>query len=439
MLTRLKTTRLAPLAACAASAIFCACRPAAVQAQTPDGISVQAFFDDAKGPLKSGDVMHVTLQGTRNGRATFAIPGVVERITLKETTPGVYVGDYTVPRNISVSGAAVVGRLSYPGIASPLVPADGPVTLDSLAPRVTLFSPGKGATTESARPLIVAAFSDQGGVGVDPAGVRLRLDGADQTPNATVTPFSVAVTPAQPLAVGQHTAEVVVADRLGNTQTTSWNFTVEPPQLVSSFTADAPPDQPVAVGQTVRFTLNAQTGGQARVSVSGVAANVPLGEGKPGVYTGEYTVRSNDGAQDVPVSAQFKAASGRTVTLLLPTGLTIKAGSPLPPRILNPPIDDVEAGDTIDIEGAALPGATVRVTTRYVSQATGGLLTINGTAGTVEVTADGKGVWRADQLPLHTESLFARDQDTVFKISAVTVAPGGGLSDPVTISVRRGE
>lgn len=396
---------------------------------------IKSFTQSAQGPLKAGDVLTTTLAGTPGAKASFAIPGVVESVAMRETSPGVYTGSYTITKNVSVTGAAVLGRLTVGNVTAPLIQAASTVTIDTAAPKVNEFSPAKGATTETRRPLIYATISDAAGVGVDTDATRVRLDGQDVTGQATVTPAFLNFKPAADLALGAHTVQLTVADRAGNAQTADWSFTVVQNDMVQSFTSSVPAGQSISVGQTIRFTLNAQPGGRATAVLGSIATNIPLGEGSPGVYTGEYTVKAGDSVQDAPASARFEK-SGKAVTVALASGLTIAAGGPRVPVITSPG-EDTTAGETLTVAGTAAPGATVRVSVNFVSKALGGLFSVNGSAGSKEVTADKNGQWKAEDLSLRTNSLLGQGQDTVFTVSAVSVAANGDVSDPATIKVRR--
>lgn len=397
--------------------------------------AVTSFIQNASGPLKSGDVLTASMAGTPGGKASFAIPGVVESVRMNETSPGVYTGSYTIPKNVSMAGAAVLGRLTVGNVTAPLIQAANPITIDTIAPQVAEFSPAKGATTEDARPQIYAVLSDAGGVGVDPSATRVSVDGQDMTGQANVTPAFFSLKPTADLALGAHTVRVSVADRAGNAGTTDWTFTVAPNTLVKSFTSSVTAGQSVSVGQTIRFTLNAQPGGKASASLGSIAPSIPLGEGSPGVYTGEYTVKAGDSVQDAPASARFEK-SGKAVTVALASGLTIAAGGPRPP-VITSPAEDTAAGETLTVTGTAAPSATVRIAINFVSKALGGLFSVNGSAGGKDVIADKNGQWKAEDLSLRTRSLFGQGQDTVFTITAVTVAANGDLSDPATIKVHR--
>lgn len=408
------------------------------QAPLPAGasvVTVNSFTTDATQPLKAGDVLHATLIGTPKGKATFAIPGITEDVAMRETSAGRYEGAYTAGKNVSVTGAAVLGKLTAFGAVAPLVQAAGLVTVDTSAPKVLDFSPAKGATVDSREPLIYATLSDESGVGVDPANVHVRLDGADVTGQATVTPAFFNIK-ASNLSAGPHQVQVSVSDRAGNVTQSQWSFTVVDNNLVQSFTTDTPSGQTVTPGQTIRFTLRAQPGGTAEASVGKVAPHVVMREGSTGVYTGEYTVVPGDSLTGVPISAKF-SKDGKTVTTPLATVLTIDAGAPVQPRIVRPENDSL-VDQTLDVEGRAAPGATIRVSIDYVSKALGGLFSVNGSAGSKDVVTDKNGNWKADGYTLKTNSLLANDRATVFTISAVTVAADGTLSTPAKVVVRRG-
>jgi len=408
------------------------------QAPLPFGasvVTVDSFTTDATRPLKAGDVLHATLVGTPHGKASFAIPGITEDIKMTETSAGRYEGTYTAGKNVSVSGAAVLGKLVAGGTVAPLVQAAGLVTVDTSAPKVLDFSPAKGATVDSPDPLIYATLSDEGGVGVDPASVRVRLDGADVTSQATVTPTFFNIK-ASSLANGPHQVQVSAADLAGNAASANWSFTVTGNSLVQSFTSDTQAGQAVTPGQTIRFTLRAQPGGNAEVAVGKVAPHVALREGAAGVYTGEYTVVPGDSLVGAPVSARY-SKDGKTVTTPLASALTIEAGAPVQPRILRPENDSL-VDETLDVEGKAAPGATVRVSIDYVSKALGGLFSVNGSVGSKDVVANKNGDWKAEQFTLKTNSLLASDRATVFTISASTVDASGTLSAPAKVVVRRG-
>jgi hypothetical protein len=404
-------------------------------------VEVTSFTDDAQKPLKAGQTLTATLSGTPGGKATFAIPGVAEDIPMRESSPGVYTGTYTVKAGAAASKAAVLGKLTAAGVTSTLIQAPGTITIDSQPPKVTDFGPARDATVESDHPLIYATVSDGAGVGVNPDATRVSLDGKDVTPDAAVTGSLFTFKPTQPLTSGGHTVSLTVADLAGNATTTSWGFKVSTSKIVQSFTTNEAGGKVIGAGATVMFTLNAQPGGKATASVGGLAKALPLTEADPGVYTGEYTIKAGDSVQNAPVTAHFTARDGTEVTTSLATGLTVAAGPPPAPKITDP-LDAayVDASAPLTVKGTATPGSTVRVVVTYVSKALGGILPVSGQSATKDVTATKGGDWTADGLSLKVQTLlFGGNRDTVFTVTATELDAGGNpASDAAKITLRPG-
>ncbi len=402
-------------------------------------VEVTSFTDDAHRPLRAGDVLKATLSGTPGGKATFSVPGLAEDIPMAETSPGVYVGSFTVVRDAAVRDAAVIGKLIAGGVQSPLIQASGLLSVDSQPPRITDLGPARDASVESDRPVIYATFSDGAGTGVNPAATVVRVDGKDVTADAEITSSLFTYKPPSALAGGTHTVSVSVADKAGNPAVSNWSFQVSTSSIVQSFTTNEPSGQAVGAGSVVVFTLNAAPGGKASVSI-GNLAKITLKESDPGVYTGEYTVRGGDNLENAPVSARFTARDGTTVLKNLATTLNLAAGPPPAPRITDPKNSDyVDGSAPLTVRGRGLPNSTVRVTVSYTSKALGGILPISGQSGTKDVTVDKDGDWEADGIPLQTKSLFTANRDTAFTISAVQLdASGSPASDPSTVTVRPG-
>jgi hypothetical protein len=106
-------------------------------------------------------------------------------------------------------------------------------TVDTKAPVITVVAPAGGSYTCSL-PEVAASYSD-GGSGIDPASVRISVDGIDVTSSASVTQTGITYAPASPIADGTHTASVTVSDNAGNTATATWSFYVdtEGPELIA--------------------------------------------------------------------------------------------------------------------------------------------------------------------------------------------------------------
>ena len=107
-----------------------------------------------------------------------------------------------------------------------------PQTGDDQPPTVAIDQPAEGTFVADAQPTVVASYSDAGS-GVDPASVRVAVDGTDRTVEAQVTAAQLTLTPADPLSDALHTVAVTVRDLAGNESTAAVSFTVDttPPSL----------------------------------------------------------------------------------------------------------------------------------------------------------------------------------------------------------------
>jgi hypothetical protein len=403
-------------------------------------VEVTSFTDDAQKPLRAGSVLKATLSGTPGGKATFAIPGVIDMVPMHETSPGVYAGSYVVGQNVSANNAAVLGRLIAGGVQSALIQAPGMVSIDSQPPKITDFGPAQNAVVESNLPLIYATLADGAGSGVDPAATRLTVDGQDVTASAETTRALFTYKPQTPLASGPHTVSAVVSDNAGNKTTANWSFQVSTSKIIQSFTSNEPAGTPVGAGSAIVLTLNAAPGGKAQAAIGSMAAKIPLKETDPGVYVGEYMVKPGDDVQDAPVTAKFTARDGTTVTQSLASKLTINAGPPPAPRITSPKGDTpIDPNAPLTVKGHGQPGTMVRVAINYTSKALGGILPVSGQSASKDVSVDKNGDWEAEDLPIQIKSLFGTNRDTVFTISATELdASGSPASDPTTVQVRPG-
>ena len=89
-------------------------------------------------------------------------------------------------------------------------------------PRIISRRPAPGG---AGRAPVVVRYRDRAGeTGIDPARIRIRVDGNDRTANAAVTPFSLSLAV---LTVGRHIIQMDLADRAGNRRTSTWEVIVE--------------------------------------------------------------------------------------------------------------------------------------------------------------------------------------------------------------------
>ena len=101
---------------------------------------ITSVFHNITTPLKTSDVLNVTLIGQSNGTATFDIGTLTFSISMAETSPGTYTGAYTVKNGDNIKDAVVVGHLEIDGTTTS-VNAALPITIDTLCPSTTDNAP----------------------------------------------------------------------------------------------------------------------------------------------------------------------------------------------------------------------------------------------------------------------------------------------------------
>ncbi|MBX3171048.1 MAG: copper amine oxidase N-terminal domain-containing protein [Candidatus Eremiobacteraeota bacterium] len=102
--------------------------PPAPQPKQPPRLN--GVSHNARASLRGGDQLVVSASGTRNGKATFDILGVVENQPMSEVQPGEYRGNFTVPNRLRVSQGTLLVHLSKNGQVTQLE-ANRPVTFNA--------------------------------------------------------------------------------------------------------------------------------------------------------------------------------------------------------------------------------------------------------------------------------------------------------------------
>jgi hypothetical protein len=188
-----------------------------------------------------GGVLKFRLAGAPRADVSLEIPGVVTGVEMRETRPGVYDAEYTVRRadrpeafdhavaSLRKGNERTTARLEIrvdeeragrPGRDSEPRPGH-----DNRPPQITQVTPANGElVAERQRTRIFARLSDEGS-GIDPASVRLIVDGLDVTPNSRITEDEVRYR--EELGRGRHKADLLVRDRAGNVTRTAWSFEVQ--------------------------------------------------------------------------------------------------------------------------------------------------------------------------------------------------------------------
>lgn len=189
------------------------------------GLKIDRFSVAPVDKLEPGAELRFTLNGMPGGTAEFDIPGVVSKVPMREVSPGVYEGAYTIRRldNLAPSKPAVAtlragNRAVTATLAQSLMADAKPPVIRNLSPRDG-ESVARGATTS-----VSGTFDDAGGVGVDTKSVRLLLAGRDVTAATQITPQFF--TYRADLPAGRYPVDVSARDLAGNAVRQTWSFDV---------------------------------------------------------------------------------------------------------------------------------------------------------------------------------------------------------------------
>lgn len=133
---------------------------------------ITSFTHSSLTDLQPGDVITVTMEGEPGGTASFSIVLNDEKLRteqMRETSAGVYAGEYTIRRNDTLAGASIVGSLTTRAGHTYTTQSAAPVTVPAQTPAPPkITSPAQGVAVAS--PLQIE------GTAAPNTRVRLRLD-----------------------------------------------------------------------------------------------------------------------------------------------------------------------------------------------------------------------------------------------------------------------
>jgi hypothetical protein len=216
--------------------------PAAAQQRAvvaqPD---IRSLTLNSNAGLAPGAVLRVQLAATPGARKPgVTLGGSGVHVALRERAAGNYVGSYTVRRGdridplqrltarASYGSRTLAQSFSYPTAFQALALGNAGAPRgeagDQRPPRVTGLSPANGARVDERGRTTIFGRLDDDRSGIDPASVRLRVDGLDVTRDARITRDDILYR--ERLGSGRHSAELVVRDRAGNASRTAWTFEV---------------------------------------------------------------------------------------------------------------------------------------------------------------------------------------------------------------------
>ena len=193
--------------------------------------------------------------------------------------------------------------------APPAQPGQGAIRLEN-------EQPARGATVQARRPTISAAFV--GGT-VDPATVRIQLDGNDVTNDSTRSPRGFIYVPRGPLTPAQHTVQVSGTDNNGSPFLRGWRFTSGTSTASAGQIRNVSPANGARVPQ--RFTVSGDTSPGARVQIQVGTTGGPITVGQLlGALLG---AGGQTNTASTTVSADANGHFSQAVTINAPSGTNL--------------------------------------------------------------------------------------------------------------------
>ncbi len=202
-----------------------ASRPVASVSPQPGEPAITAINLDNNRPLRAGDDLTVTMQGTPGGSATFDIGSYVTNLAMSEGSRGVYTARYRIPNGANFSDVPIIGRLRVGAASAPEAQAAQTLSASSTPPGISDFAPSENASVNTSSPAVYATFVADA-VPVNPSSIVLWVDGRDVTSESLRTPTFIQYMPSYAYHSGIVHVTVRVADLAGNTTTKSWTFVI---------------------------------------------------------------------------------------------------------------------------------------------------------------------------------------------------------------------
>ena len=193
--------------------------------QSNSTVKILSVSTDAQRPLRAGEILRVTMQGTPGGQAWFDIGPFVQHVPLVESGSGTYSGTYTIKAGSNFTDVPIIAHLQRASGDTATAEASDHLSAATSPPAISSFGPRDGANVTSRRPAIFATFATSA-VAVSPSSVMLRINGHDVTASCIRTHRFISYLPSVNYPLGVVTVEVRATDFAGNATDFTWHFRI---------------------------------------------------------------------------------------------------------------------------------------------------------------------------------------------------------------------
>jgi hypothetical protein len=398
-------------------------------------VEIDQFYHNAEKPLKAGDLIRVTLEGTARGTAWFDIGDVAQRLELDEANrrPGRYDAEYRIPEGMNALGVPLIGYLEVEGRAADPAQSSDAITIDTIPPQVTIFGPGQDERTSNRQPNIALLIADENGVGLDydRSTVACRVNDGDHPLQLTRQGQLLSAVP-DPLPDGTVRILVQAYDKAGNKTEDMRRFIVgsaQPGAETLSVSHDAA--GVLIPGEVLTVTATGPARGQATFDIGNWRRDQRMTEvlGELGTYRGTFRVPELWWDREEPVIAHLIAQGRQALAAQATTPVRMGPQRQLEPRIVSP-VADANVGQEVVVEGHTQPHSEVAIVITWSGRTL--FMEQTGQVTELQVTADQTGHFKTDPISLRVQSLFPV-KNVRYTLTCVVANPRGEESEPVTV------
>jgi len=415
----------------------------------PGAPQIQSVTHTATQPLRAGQNVQIIVRANTGLRGTVTVPlSKVPNLPLQERAdrPGIYSATYAVRPGDDVLNGRITATMIGQNNAQDVQQSQTPITIDTVAPRVTGVFPANGSQTNNTMPNIAIYADDIGGSGI--ARGTIQLTGAGNqvidVPAVVVVGGIAGETP-RALPSGITNLRGSVVDAAGNATPVISTFTVVGGTAGAGATAVTHNARTaLRTGEVLVVETRGEPNARATFDLVGdnnrlVAVNVPMREIEPGRYQGTYTVQGNENTARMRVVGRVTGFNNQPVTNEATTQVSLAtvAAQPTSLTITNP-APGAQVTSPLTVRGRAVPGAIVDVTIRAEGTQITRLLIFESRRpytqdlGTQQVQADANGNWATRPI----EMPAVRDvEDLKYTITATQTDALNRRSQPVTVTV----
>ena len=192
------------------------------------GPKIDTVFHNGTTVLQPGKTLDVIVYGEPGGNATFEILGVTSQIALPEVSSGKYQTRWVIPNGMVVEKGVLLAHLKKNGRET-AVEAPRQITVvagsnSTANPTGWAVTPNDGAVIAESQPQLNLTFPNA----VQPATIRLFVDGIDFTNQARLSGNQLSWQPGYNLSQAEHKVQVQATSMQGQSLAYNWAFRIDP-------------------------------------------------------------------------------------------------------------------------------------------------------------------------------------------------------------------